>query len=96
MIIENIDLNNALRFCDFITYQQLSLDDDEWYFETLAIDIRSAKYNGDDFLTIQKSIEDWKYTLELLRIIDTSYMHIIEYVLHANWSKFLSDLGVEI
>ncbi|RUT07294.1 hypothetical protein DSM106972_025550 [Dulcicalothrix desertica PCC 7102] len=91
MIKLEIDVQNAIRFRDFLEMQQA---DNEFIalidaFIPQLVNAANAKSN---YIEVPLFFQEFQQLIYFLESIDTTYMHIIERIVHGKWSKFLNEL----
>ncbi|BDA70206.1 hypothetical protein CAL7716_043720 [Calothrix sp. PCC 7716] len=94
MIVENFDLNNALKFCVFLQSHPFGNKLNNHYVRMLAYHIRQCRKYHQNKLVIGLQEEEYNHLVEILDSLDKTLMAEVEKDVQGSWNQMLSELGV--
>ncbi|BDA70207.1 hypothetical protein CAL7716_043730 [Calothrix sp. PCC 7716] len=92
MIKLKLDVQNAIRFRDFLEMQQA---DNEFMalIDVFVPSLVNAANARLDYIEVPLFFQEFQNLIYFLENIDTSQIHFVERIVHGDWSKFLSELN---
>ncbi|RUT07295.1 hypothetical protein DSM106972_025560 [Dulcicalothrix desertica PCC 7102] len=94
MIVENFDLSNAYKFCDYLISHKANNNKDAIYIKSFAYYVAQCKNYNRNKLVIGMTTEQFEHLLLLLNNFDKNVMAEVSERVQGDWSKVLSELGV--